>query len=178
PAPGVVSRKIHGAAGTFDISLPVNGAAGVECRTPGSNGSYQLVFTFDRPVATSGTASVTQGTGSVATGSPSSSNPRMGEPNQVVVDLTGVTNQQRVVVMLSNVQDTSGNTFDPISVPMDVLLGDVNADRAVNSADATVARNASGQLANSANFRSDVNLDGVINSADATLVRNASGSGF
>ncbi|MFL6529467.1 MAG: dockerin type I repeat-containing protein, partial [Chthoniobacterales bacterium] len=86
--------------------------------------------------------------------------------------------QQRVVVMLSNVQDTSGNTFDPISVPMDVLLGDVNADRAVNSADATVARNGSGQLTSSANFRSDVNLDGVINSADATLVRNASGSGF
>lgn len=178
PTPGIASRKTHGNTGTFDVPLPTSGTVGVECRAPGVGNSYQLVFTFDRPVATNGSASVTQGTGSVAANTPSSSNPRLGEPNQIVVDLTGVTNQQRIVVQLNNVQDTSGNTFAPISVPMDVLIGDVNADRAVNSADAIIARNRSGQVTDSVNFRSDINLDGATNSGDAMIIRNASGTGF
>ena len=61
PVAGVVSRKVHGSAGTFDINLPASGPAGVECRAPGAGGSYQLVFTFDRSVAAPGTASTTAG---------------------------------------------------------------------------------------------------------------------
>src|SRR5438132_12331468 len=31
-----VSRKTHGAAGTFDINMPLTGTSGVECRTGGA----------------------------------------------------------------------------------------------------------------------------------------------
>src|SRR5207302_9056378 len=51
PVPGVASRKTHGAAGNFDIPLPINGPAGIECRSGGGSNSYTLVYTFDRPVA-------------------------------------------------------------------------------------------------------------------------------
>src|SRR5437660_8344174 len=37
-----VSRKVHGNAGTFDISLPVVGPRGIECRSGGANGDYTL----------------------------------------------------------------------------------------------------------------------------------------
>jgi hypothetical protein len=62
-----------------------------------------------------------------------------------------------------------------MTVNMGVLLGDVNADKVVNSADATVTRNDSGQNANATNFRADLNADGTINAADATIARNQSG---
>src|SRR5205807_3414397 len=49
----VVSRKVHGSAGTFDIDLPFtpNPSAsaivptGIECRSGGANNSYKMVFT-------------------------------------------------------------------------------------------------------------------------------------
>ena len=39
-----VSRKTHGAAGVFDIALPLSGTPGVECRS--GAGGHTLVFTF------------------------------------------------------------------------------------------------------------------------------------
>ena len=41
-----VSRKVHGAAGTFDINLPLTGNPGIECRSGGGGNNYQLVLTF------------------------------------------------------------------------------------------------------------------------------------
>jgi hypothetical protein len=41
-----VSRKVHGAAGTFDIDLPLAGTPGIECRSGGSNKDYQIIVTF------------------------------------------------------------------------------------------------------------------------------------
>jgi hypothetical protein len=46
----------------------------------------------------------------------------------------------------------------------------------VNSGDATVTRNRSGQTTDNTNFRSDINTDGAINGGDATLVKSASGT--
>ena len=59
---GVVSRKVHGAAGTFDINMPLMGNAGIECRTGGGGNYYQLVFTFPGAVTFTG-ATVSTGTG-------------------------------------------------------------------------------------------------------------------
>ena len=39
PVPGVASRKTHGAAGDFNIPLPINGPAGIECRSGGGSSS-------------------------------------------------------------------------------------------------------------------------------------------
>src|SRR5205807_864054 len=58
-----VSRKTHGAAGNFDIAMPLTGSSGVECRTTGGTNDYTLVVTFSGNVTVTGTpqAQVTSG---------------------------------------------------------------------------------------------------------------------
>src|SRR5947209_14165167 len=82
-AQSAFSRKIHGAAGTFDIPLPLAGSVGIECRSSGATNDYQMIINFATSV-TVGSASVTSGTGSVSSVSVSGS--------EVTVNLTGVTN--------------------------------------------------------------------------------------
>src|SRR5207245_9431595 len=93
--------------------------------------------------------------------------------------LTVVTNAQRLVIRLDEVQDTVGGVLSNLAARMDVLLGDTTADRTVNSADITQVRRQSGNVAHgdpNANFREDTTTDGTINSADITAVRRQSGS--
>src|SRR5256886_8332992 len=59
-----VSRKTHGAAGTFDVELPLTGSAGIECRSGDAGGNHTFVFTFTNNVV-SGNATGTTGTGFV-----------------------------------------------------------------------------------------------------------------
>jgi hypothetical protein len=58
-------------------------------------------------------------------------------------------------------------------VSMGVLLSDVNANRAVTSADVSLvkAQVAAGGVVNSSNFRNDVNANGAITSADVSLTK-------
>ncbi len=169
---GTVSRMTHGAAGTFDINLLLAGAQGIECRRSNSNGNYQLVFTFQRAVTSVANATVDQGTGSVTS---RAADP--GDARNYIVNLTGVNDVQFVKVTLTDVQDSAGANMT-VSVPFGVLLGDVNADSSVNSADAGLTRNRSGQGTDATNFRADVNVDGTVNSADAAIVRGRSGNGL
>ena len=66
----VVSRNIHGSAGAFDIDLPMTGSPGVECRSGGANGDYQIVFTFlsevtfDKAVISGGAGTISGTSGS------------------------------------------------------------------------------------------------------------------
>src|SRR5438876_5943714 len=71
-AQSAFSRKTHGAAGTFDIPLPLTGNVGVECRSGGATNDYQMIINFATTV-TVGSASVTSGTGSVSSFSVSGS---------------------------------------------------------------------------------------------------------
>ncbi|MDQ6625936.1 MAG: PKD domain-containing protein, partial [Verrucomicrobiota bacterium] len=169
---GAVSRKAHGTAGTFDINLAISGGQGIECRTNNASGNHQLIFSFARPVTNVTSATVSRGNGSVSSRAADPSDAR-----QYIVNLTGVTDAQVINVSLNGVQDGTGANMN-VTVPVGFLVGDINADNTVNAADATIARNGSGQLTNASNFRTDVNADGTINSADATIVRNRSGSGF
>ena len=164
-AQSAVSRKTHGAAGTFDIDLPLTGNPGIECRSGGASSDYQLVISFANPVTVAG-ASVTSGTGNVNSVSVNGS--------QVTVNLTGVANAQSINVTLSGVSD--GTTNGDLSVPMNVLTGDTTADGVVNSADISQAKSQSGQSVTSSNFREDVTVDGFINSADISLVKSKSGT--
>lgn len=161
---GVVSRKIHGGAGTYDIDL-LSPAPGIECRTGGVNGDHQVVVSFALPV-TLGSAGVTSGTGSVSNVSVVG--------NQVFVDLTGVANAQAVGITLFGVNDGSGP--GDVVVPMKVLLGDTNEDTSVNSADISQTKSRSGTAVTGSNFRSDVTVDGNLNSADIGLVKSKSGT--
>jgi hypothetical protein len=168
--PTVVSRKTHGNSGTFDIDL-TNGN-GIECRTGGPNGIHTLVFTFPVALTNVAGASVTGGTGTVASSSIGN------DPHQYIVNLSGVANAQRLSVTLTGVTDTEGNTAPSLSVTMGVLTGDTTANSTVNSSDIAQTQSQSGQPVTSSNFREDVTVNGSINSSDIALVQSKSGTGL
>jgi hypothetical protein len=156
-----VSRRIHGEAGTFDISLP-----GIECRT----GDYSIVVTFSNNVV-SGNAAVTGGVGTV-------SGPPIFSGNTMTINLTGVANIQTLTVTLSNVMDTFGQTLPDTGVTMRVLIGDTNGNGTVNAADVAQTKAQLGQTVTESNFRSDVNANGTVNAADVAPVKQHSGDGL
>ena len=93
---------------------------------------------------------------------------------EVTVNLSGVTNAQRIVVTLFGVSD--GTNMSNVAIPMGLLVGDSNGDGFVNAGDALQTRNRSGQATDPTNCRSDVNADGFVNSGDTTVVRARSGT--
>jgi PKD repeat protein len=159
------SRETHGSAGPFDIDLPLTSTAGIECRTPGSNNSFNLIYTFNKAVTTAGSASLTLGSGGVgqAVLGPN--------PNQVTVPLTGVSNAQHFGAKLDGVQDSGGGILNNLSARMDVLLGDVNASGRVDAADVSSVRQQTLQPVTNSNFRNDVNASGRIDAADVSVTR-------
>ncbi|MFZ3375087.1 MAG: dockerin type I domain-containing protein [Chthoniobacterales bacterium] len=159
-AQSAFSRKTHGGAGTFDVPLPLTGNVGVECRSGGGTNDYQMIINFATSVTVGG-ASVTSGAGSVSSFSVSGS--------QVTVNLTGVTNVQRITVTLSNVND--GTHMGNVPVSMGVLVGDVNGNAAVSAADVALTTSQVGATVSGSNFREDVNANGVINSVDVAQVK-------
>ena len=169
PTPtAVVSRKIHGGAGTFDINLPLTGvgAPGVECRSGGANNDYQIVFTFPTAVTFTG-AAVSGGVGTVSNSSGSGT-------TTITLDLTGVTNAQRITITLVGASDGT-NTGD-LNVPMGVLAGDTTGNGSVNASDVGLTKLKSGQVVDSSNFRNDLNVNGSINASDVSSVKLKSGS--
>lgn len=160
-----VSRKIHGAAGTFDLNLPTTGMPALECRSGGGSGVYQVIMNFAGNVTVSG-ASVTAGVGTVSGFSVNGA--------AVTVNLTGIANAQWLVITLSGV--TEGTQTGDTSIAMGVLLGDTTGDGSVNSADIGQTKSQSGQIVTAANFRQDVTADGSINSADISFVKAKSGT--
>jgi hypothetical protein len=165
----VVSRKVHGAGGpTFDINLPLTGPAiGIECRSGGASNAYRVVFTFPSAVTLSD-ATVTPGAGGTA----SLENPHTTTAvngTEVTVNLTGVSNAQRITVTLLNVND--GGTTTNVSAQMGVLLGDTSANGTVNSTDVSQTKLRSGQPVDATNFRTDVTLSNSINATDVGTVK-------
>jgi hypothetical protein len=161
-----VSRKTHGSAGDFDVDLPLSGNPGIECRSGGPSGDYQVVVTFPNAV-TVNSAVVSAGTGNVASTS------GIGTPT-VTVNLTGIINAQTIVVTLAGVND--GTSIVDVTIPMSILPGDTNADGTVNSTDIAQTKSQSGQSVTSANFREELTADGNINSTDIAFVKSKSGT--
>jgi hypothetical protein len=155
-----VSRKTHGNGLTFDVDLPLSGDIGIECRKgQGANSDeHQVVITFPIPVSV-GSASVSDG--SVAT--------VLTSGNQVFVNLTGVPNARRITIFLNNVND--GRNVANVTIPMGVLLGDVNGSGRVDSGDVFLVRQQTLQDASSSNFRTDLNISGRVDSGDVFTAR-------
>jgi hypothetical protein len=172
PAPvqltSVVSRKTHGAAGTFDVDL-MSGSA-IECRSGGVNGNYTVLFTFSNSLANVGHATVSTGAGVVSAAAIGN------DAREYVVDLTGVTDAQTLSVSLSNVVDSSGNASAKVSISLPILVGDTNGDRFTDAIDVSETKSRSGNALTGANFREDVNVDGFIDAVDAALVKSKSGA--
>jgi hypothetical protein len=159
PAPvfqSALSRRVHGAAGTFDIPLST---ADVHNPTtePRQGPAQTIVFTFDKPISAA-TASITEGTATA--GTPTFSG------NDVVVGLTGVTDQQYVTVSLTNVASSDGGTGGTGSVRVGFLVGDVNQTRVVSVADLGLVNQQLSQVTTAANFLKDVNASGTLTVAD------------
>ncbi|HST30311.1 MAG TPA: choice-of-anchor Q domain-containing protein, partial [Chthoniobacterales bacterium] len=160
------SNKAQG-AGSFAVNFPLTGPIGIECRTGGPNGAHQLAMSFATPVTLTG-VSIPSGTGTVSGFTVAGS--------QVTVNLTGVSNAQRLTVRLANVND--GAHTNNIDIPMGLLAGDTTGNGTVNSSDVAQTQSQSGQVLNANNFREDVTLNGAINSSDVGFVQAHSGTGL
>lgn len=166
-----VSRKTHTGVGDFDLNLPLTGQPAIESRSGGANGTHTIVVTFSNNVV-GGNATVSPaGSGSVDV-APAFSG------NTMTLNLTSVLDMQQLTVTLTGLTDSFSQTMPDTAVQIGFLVGDVNGDGAVNSADAQLTRNRSGQSADASNFRSDVNTDGAVNGGDTTAIRARSGNGL
>jgi hypothetical protein len=149
------SRKVHGAAGTFDLQLsliPTNPST-----EPRAGPAATVVLTFNKPL-TGATVTVTEGMATAAA-------PNI-TGNDVVVDLTGVADQQYVTVSLSNVASADGSSGGSGSVRIAFLAGDVNQSRVVTLSDTAALNLQLAQPVTAANFLLDVNASGTLTLSD------------
>lgn len=161
-----ISRKTHGGAGTFDINLPLSGLAGIECR---SGSIYNVVFTFANTLTSVASVTATA-TGPIQPG-PSSGQIDPMDAHNYIANLTAVPNAQYITVTLSNVNDSDGNVSASVPAVMGLLIGDANANRAVNASDVSQTKSRIGQAVDATNFRSDVNANGALNAGDVANVK-------
>jgi len=161
----VVSRKVHGSAGRFDIDLPFSPdprasairPLGIECRSGGPSSNYTMVFTFSNPIASCG----------VATSGTVSSGPTA---NQCTVQLTSVPNAQYKTVQLTGVTDNNANTVDAAGT-MGVLIGDVDATGRVDGNDVSGVQSRTRQTTDGTNYRYDVDVSGRIDGNDVSTTQ-------
>ena len=163
------SRKVHGAAGQYDLPLTLNaaitGAITVESRIIGSG--HTIVFQFDQLITSPGSVTAVDVAGA-AIGNASAAV----SGNDVVVTLTNVEDNRRVMVGLTGVNGSLN-----ASVSIGFLSGDINNSFSVNSSDISAIKAHSGQAVSVAanNFKFDINVSGAINSSDISAVKSRSG---
>jgi hypothetical protein len=156
--PGVVSRKVHGGAGTFDLPLGV--VVTNPTTEPRAGPAHAIVFTFVDAVTSAGTAVVTEGT--AAAGTPTFSG------SELTVPLTGVTDAQYVTLTVSNVALAGGGTGGG-TVRIGFLLGDVSQNRVVTVGDLAQVNAQLARPVTAANYLADVNANGTSTLADKGL---------
>ena len=181
PVPTVVSavsRKVCNGT-NYDIPLPLTcPSEGVECRSGGSSKDYTIVVTFNAAVDVTGTpqAEVICRTGAnacVGTGGTCDQNGIVMIGNggtTITVPLTKVDNAQNIKVRINGVNGTTD-----VTIPMGILIGDVNGSHSVNATDVSQTKVRVGQPVDATNFRSDVNANCAINSTDVAIVKSNSG---
>ena len=169
------SRKTHGGAGSFDVSLPLSGTPGIECRSGGATNDYMMVVTFLANVSVNGSpqAAVTLGSGIIGSGGVSNGGIVTISGNVVTIPLTNVSNAQTINVTLNGVNGSTN-----VVIPMSILIGDTNANGTVNAADVAQTKGRLGQSVDATNFRSDVNANGTINAGDVSIVKANLGTGL
>src|SRR4029079_5862391 len=91
--------------------------------------------------------------------------------NDVEGTITGVPDNRRVAVSLTNVNGAGVN----VSAAVGVLCVYVDGSRVVTSADVLAAKGKSAQAVNASNFALDVNLTGGITATDILAVKSRSG---
>jgi hypothetical protein len=167
----IVSRKVHGA---FTCEVPVSAAgvitgtgaasnATVESRQATVAAPHRVVFKFNQNVTSvqGGNVAVAVASGVAPTATTTFSG------SEMIVDLSGVTNGQRVSITGNNINGAGVNA----SIVLGFLVGDVNNSRSVNSTDAAAVRGQNLVALSASNCKFDVNVSGAINSTDAAATR-------
>ncbi len=146
---------------------------GLESRSGGATGDYTIVLNFLANVSVSASpqAAVTSGLGTIGSGGVSNGGMVTTSGNVVTIPLTNVANAQTIQVTLNNV---NGST--DVTIPIRVLVGDVNSSAAVNATDIGLTKSRSGQPVDAATFFYDVTADGSINATDVSLVKASAGT--
>jgi hypothetical protein len=177
-ATSAASRKTHGAAGNFDIDLPLTGTPAVECRSGGATNDYSIVVMFDSDVTVAGVpqAEVISGTGTIGSNGVPNGGMVTQAGNAVIVPLTNVANVQTITVRINGVANS--NATANIVVSMSVLVGDVSGNGTVNAADVSLCKSHLGEAVDQTNFRNDVNTNGTINAADEAIIKSDLGTGL
>jgi hypothetical protein len=166
----VLSRKTHGAAGTFDLPLDtsqlIGGAVTVESRAIGVG--HTIVFQFDGPVTSLGAVTAVD-----RTATPIGNASAQLSGSEVIVTLAGVADNTRVAISLTDLNGLGAP--GSATVALGFLVGDINNSRSVNATDISGIKARSGQAATAANFRFDLNASGGINATDIAAVKARSG---
>jgi hypothetical protein len=168
-------RKTHGTAGVYDIRIgPLlpGGTPVIEPRRGEgeNNATHHVVMVFPQSVTYTG-ATVMPQTGSSA--NIVAITPANGPTNEVTISFTAA-NAQTVTVNLDGVSAGGGSTN--VSVPVSLLLGDVNTNGQVNTSDIGQAKSMSGNTIERDTFKNDVTVNGVINSSDIGTIKPQSGT--
>jgi hypothetical protein len=171
PAAGTLAlSSAESVMGGFAIDLPLSGTPGVESRSGGAQGSYTIEFTFNNNLTSVGSATTSCGT-------VTSSMIDSSDPHRYIVNLAAVScNAQDVTISLTSITDDQANTLASASVTVGLLLGDVDGDGTVTSADFNLTKSDNGQSTDATNFREDVKVNGRIDRNDATTVRQQVGT--
>jgi len=151
------------AAGGYTGATTTGSTETVACGTGAF--AHQMVVTFATNVTVQ-SVSVTSGTGNVDSFTVSG--------NVVTINLSGVTNAQRLGVTLHSVCD--GTNQGDVLIPMGVLSGDVNGNGTVSAADVALTKAQVGHAVGGSNFREDVNANGVLNAIDVAIVKSKTGT--
>ena len=162
----VVSRKVHGSAGTFDLPLAF-GSSSTATVEPRNGGPTQIVFTFSKNIAATalgaGNFTIANATYSSATIVGSA----------LTLNLSGVVDTTTVTVALSGITDLAGNALGgTTNLSVRALYGDVNQNGTVNAVDMQQLKNNLMAAMTSANFLYDVNCSGGINAVDLQQTKN------
>jgi hypothetical protein len=172
----VVSRKQHGGAGIFDLTLNPGTPVTIEPRSGGNpNGTHTLVFSFLNTLNASNPVSSVIATATTGGGTQSvtASGQLLTDHHLYQVDLTGVPNASHVTVTLHGVTDSVSNNGD-VSAHMDVLLGDVNQSGRVDGTDVSDVRQQNFQTLSGpplGNYLDDINTSGRIDGTDVSIAR-------
>ena len=150
------SRKVHGAAGTFDLPLTLTPLTNPTTE-PRQGATATVVMTFNKAI-TAATAAVTEGA-ALATSTTFSG-------NDVIVNIAGLADQQYSTVSLTNVTGADGSTGGTGVVRIGFLLGDVNQSRVVSVADLGLVNAQLSQPVTASNFLKDVNVTGTLTVGD------------
>ena len=164
----VKSRKVHGTAGTFDLTIDtsktINQAITIEPRNSGPG--HLLVFQFAQTITQLGGVAVTD-----ATAANVDAGYYVLSGNTVLVALVGVSDAKRVTVMLTGVNGTPIN----VQAAMGFLAGDVNGSRSINAGDIAAIKARNGQAVDATTSKFDLNTSGTINAQDVSIVKSRAG---